>query len=254
MRTTEPVVIRRADYAPPSWRVRHASLRFELEPTATRVTARLEIERDGAGEAPIALDGVGIELESISIDGAPLEASAYALEPERLVLHAAPARFALETVGTVNPDANTALEGLYRSSGTFCTQCEAEGFRKITWYPDRPDVLATFDVEIEADAALAPVLLSNGNLVADETLPGGRRRARWHDPHPKPSYLFALVAGGPRRGRRRPSPRCPASRSGCRSSSRRTTRTGARSRWGRCGARWRGTSGSTAWSTTSSAS
>ena len=111
------------------------------------------------------------------------------------MLHAPPARFALETVGVVNPDANTALEGLYRSSGTFCTQCEAEGFRKITWYPDRPDVLATFDVEIEADAALAPVLLSNGNLVSDETLPGGRRRARWHDPHPKPSYLFALVAG-----------------------------------------------------------
>ena len=205
MRTTEPVAIRRADYAPLPWRVAHAHLRFELDPGATRVSARLRIERvvpdgDAGGDAatgtgPIELDGVGIELESIRIDGEPLEPSAYTLEPERLVLHAPPARFELETVGVVDPDANTALEGLYRSSGTFCTQCEAEGFRKITWYPDRPDVLATFDVVIEADEALAPVLLSNGNLVSDESLPDGRRRAHWHDPHPKPSYLFALVAG-----------------------------------------------------------
>ncbi len=204
LRTSEPVAVRRTDYAPLPWRVRRVRLHVELHPSATRVRASLDLERiasPDSSDAPtapagsLALDGVGIELESIAVDGVGLDESSYALEPERLVLHAPPARFTLETVGIVNPDANTALEGLYRSSGTFCTQCEAEGFRKITWYPDRPDVLSVFDVTLEADAALAPVLLSNGNLVSEEELAGGRRRVRWHDPHPKPAYLFALVAG-----------------------------------------------------------
>ena len=195
MRTTEPVAVRRADYAPLPWRVVRVALRFELDPRATRVTCRLALERAADEPVALALDGVGIELESIRIDGADPDPGDWTLETERLVLHEPPARFELETVGVVDPEANTALEGLYRSGGTFCTQCEAEGFRKIAWYPDRPDVLSTFEVEIEADEALAPVLLSNGNLVSRERIENGRLRVRWHDPHPKPSYLFALVAG-----------------------------------------------------------
>ena len=141
------------------------------------------------------LDGEGLELASITLDGTPLAEDAYALTDTSLTVLAPPERFTLETEAVIHPETNTALEGLYKSSGNFCTQCEAEGFRRITWYLDRPDVMAVFDTRITADKTLYPVLLSNGNPTGGGDLPDGRHFAEWHDPFPKPSYLFALVAG-----------------------------------------------------------
>jgi len=193
MRTSEPVTIHRADYAPAPFRHPAIRLRVELSPRATRITCTLSLERVGPGE--LRLDGVELSLESLHIDGVAVEPAGYRLEPAALVLVDPPDRFELTTVAIIDPSANTALEGLYRSSGTFCTQCEAEGFRKITWALDRPDVLSVYDVEIVAADELARVLLSNGNRVGESVLDDGRRMVHWHDPHPKPSYLFALVAG-----------------------------------------------------------
>ena len=141
------------------------------------------------------LDGHALELVGLRVDGEPLGANRYGLDDEHLTIHAPPAAFELEITSRTRPDANTALEGLYLSSGVFCTQCEAEGFRRITWFPDRPDVMAVYRTRIEADREACPVLLGNGNLVEQGELPGGRHFAVWHDPFPKPSYLFALVAG-----------------------------------------------------------
>lgn len=196
MRTTEPVTIRRSDYRPFAWKVPRTRLVFDLDPEATRVTATLSLERSEAIDAPLVLDGVDLVLESLLVDGQVPEEKSWELTETSLSLTGLPQRCELQTTARINPQDNTALEGLYRSSGTFCTQCEAEGFRKITWYPDRPDVLSVFDVEINADKPLAPVLLSNGNLVESRELDDQRLQARWHDPFPKPSYLFALVAGG----------------------------------------------------------
>ncbi|RMG54598.1 MAG: aminopeptidase N, partial [Gammaproteobacteria bacterium] len=182
------------DYTPPRWRVLQCALDFHLEPQATVVRNRMELEaRDGATE--LWLDGEGLELLELNLDGRPLEAARYRLEQGGLCLFDLPARCALEVVTRINPEANTALEGLYLSSGNYCTQCEAEGFRRITYYLDRPDVLTRFRTRIEADRVACPVLLSNGNLVEQGELPEGRHYAVWEDPWPKPCYLFALVAG-----------------------------------------------------------
>ena len=124
-----------------------------------------------------------------------LDASEYSVEGDELTIHAPPARFELRTRVLIHPETNTALSGLYRSSGNFCTQCEAMGFRRITYFLDRPDVMARYRVSIEAEKERYPVLLSNGNRVGEADLPGGRHRVEWEDPFPKPSYLFALVAG-----------------------------------------------------------
>jgi aminopeptidase N len=161
------------------------------------VTARLSVERSpgAAASAPLVLNGEKLDLISAAIDGAPLDPSRYTLDERTMAIAGPPERFLLETVTTCAPAANTALSGLYLSNGMFCTQCEAEGFRRITYFPDRPDVLARYDVRIEADAARYPVLLANGNPVETGTLADGRHFARWSDPHPKPSYLFAMVAG-----------------------------------------------------------
>jgi len=193
MRTSEPVTIHRADYAPAPFQHPAIRLRVELSPETTRITSTLSLQRIGPGE--LRLDGVGLTLSAIRIDGREAPPHSYRLEPEALVLLDPPERFELSTETIIDPSANTSLEGLYRSSGTFCTQCEAEGFRKITWALDRPDVLSVYDVEIVADPALASVLLCNGNRVSESMLADGRQRVHWHDPHPKPSYLFALVAG-----------------------------------------------------------
>ncbi|WGH78876.1 aminopeptidase N [Jannaschia ovalis] len=170
-----------ADYAPPPVTVTHVDLHFRLDPLATRIRARLTCERREPGE--MVLDGEQLKLISIAMDGAALDPSRYTLTDTALTLHDAPDRFILETEAEIAPETNKALEGLYMSGGMYCTQCEAEGFRRITWMLDRPDVMATYDVEIEADL---PVRLSNG----DEVAPG-----KWHDPWLKPTYLFALVAG-----------------------------------------------------------
>ncbi|OJT96237.1 MAG: aminopeptidase N [Alphaproteobacteria bacterium 65-7] len=191
MRTEEPRAIHLADYTAPEFRIVTVHLDFALEPEATRVTARLEIERV-YGNGPLVLAGEAQELLSVTLDGAAVD---YHADAHALTIARVPDRFTLEIVSRINPAANTALEGLFLSNGMFCTQCEPEGFRRITYFLDRPDNLSVFTVRIEADKEQYPVLLSNGNRIAQGELPGGRHFAEWHDPFPKPSYLFALVAG-----------------------------------------------------------
>ncbi|WP_372422077.1 aminopeptidase N [Salinarimonas chemoclinalis] len=198
MKDSVPQAVRLSEYTCPPFLVDHVALRFELDATRTRVRADLTLRRnpESREDGPLVLDGEGLALVSLSLDGSVLAPDAYTVQPGALVLHAPPARrFTLGIETRLDPSANQALMGLYLSDGVFCTQCEAEGFRRITYFPDRPDVLATYTTTIVADAATAPVLLSNGDRVSCETLPDGRRRAVWHDPHPKPCYLFALVAG-----------------------------------------------------------
>lgn len=189
-----PQVIRREDYAPPGWRIAHVDLAFDLRPRDTRVQARLQLQKTG-DDTDLRLDGEHLELISIAIDGTPLPADRYALDETGLTLLSPPERFVLETEAQIAPVENTRLEGLYQSSGNYCTQCEAEGFRSITWFLDRPDVMTTFRVVLRAERSACPVLLSNGNLIEQGDLGDGRHFAIWHDPFPKPSYLFALVAG-----------------------------------------------------------
>ncbi len=195
MRTEEPRAVRLKDYRPPDYRVSEIALDFRLEPGATRVAATMKIARAAGGAVPLVLDGEQLKLISLAIDGKPLPAGAYETDSEKLTIASVPERFTLEVVTEISPATNTSLEGLYLSKGIFCTQCEAEGFRRITYFPDRPDVLAVYTTRIEADKASTPVLLSNGNPIDSGELPGGRHFAVWNDPFPKPCYLFALVAG-----------------------------------------------------------
>ncbi|NNM76031.1 aminopeptidase N [Sphingomonas sp. ID1715] len=185
-----PQVIRREDYRPPDWRVAEIALEFELDPAQTIVRSRLQVER--AGEGPLRLDHGGQELLSFRTDGA---AAAYREEGGQYVVDLPGEAHLIETECVLAPDKNTELMGLYASGGLLCTQCEAEGFRRITPFPDRPDVLARYRVRMVADKARFPVLLSNGDLAGSGDLPDGRHWAEWHDPFLKPSYLFALVAG-----------------------------------------------------------
>ncbi len=198
MRTEEARPICLADYRPPDWLVETVALDVVLDPTRSRVRATLKLKPNPAAEAPapLVLDGEDLTLVSLKLDGARLPAERYVAAPDSLTIAQPPAGpFTLEIETLVDPSANTQLSGLYRSSGTYCTQCEAEGFRRITYFPDRPDVMAVYTVRIEADRAEAPVLLGNGNLQQHGELPGGRHFAVWHDPWPKPAYLFALVGG-----------------------------------------------------------
>ncbi|MGZ3278118.1 MAG: aminopeptidase N [Caulobacteraceae bacterium] len=195
MRTDTPQPIRLADYRPPAFLIDEIALDFRLEPKATRVKAKLKVRRNPGQDGPLVLDGVRLKLVSIAIDGRPLAESDYELTDEFLTVTSPPEAFTLETEVEIYPEGNTALEGLYMSGGRFCTQCEAEGFRKITFFPDRPDVLARYTCRVEADKAACPRLLSNGNLIESGELAGGRHYALWRDPFPKPCYLFALVAG-----------------------------------------------------------
>ena len=190
--------IRLEDYTPPPYLVDELELSVELVPAATLVQAQLRLRANPAGGAPagkLRLDGRQLELLAIAVDGVPLAASDYLLDDEGLTLCNVPAQFVLTTTVRINPEGNTALEGLYRASGIFCTQCEAQGFRKITFYPDRPDVMARFRVTLIGDRELCPVLLANGNLTDNGTRADGRHFATFVDPFPKPAYLFAMVAG-----------------------------------------------------------
>ncbi len=195
MRTEQPLAIRLADYHPPAFVIESIGLDISLSPNATRVKAKLAIRRVGSEPEPLRLDGVRLKLVAITLDGEPLAPAAYEVGAESLTIAETPQVFVLETEVEIEPAANTALEGLYMSGGRFCTQCEAEGFRKITYFLDRPDVLSRYTVRVEADQAAYPRLLSNGNLVEHGELDGGRHFAVWNDPYPKPCYLFALVAG-----------------------------------------------------------
>ncbi len=184
--------IKLADYLPPAFLVDRVALDFTLSPAATTVRATLSLRRNGHG--PLLLDGDGLDLLSVALDGTPLGGNRYTLTDTQLVIADVPDAFTLETEVRIAPAANTALSGLYMSGAGFFTQCEPEGFRRITFFPDRPDVMARYSVTLRADEAAYPVLLANGNKVAAGEGPDGSHWARWDDPHPKPSYLFALVA------------------------------------------------------------
>lgn len=186
------------DYTAPEYLVDSVSLIISINDDGTDVTATLEIRPNESTRSgtPLCLHGVDLEVISLQIDGQVLDATMFRQEGELLVIESVPSSpFVLQSCVRIHPETNTALEGLYASNGMMCTQCEAEGFRKITFYPDRPDVMAKFTTRLEADKSRYPVLLSNGNLVESGNLPQGRHFATWKDPFPKPSYLFAAVAG-----------------------------------------------------------
>ncbi|HEX4296404.1 MAG TPA: aminopeptidase N [Devosia sp.] len=198
MRTETEHTIYLKDYAPSPYRVDRIELDVRIAPGVSQVRALLSISpREGTVPGtPLVLDGDELRLNSVAIDGLPLALTAYEVAPTGLTIVEPPARsFVLETEVTLEPEKNLRLMGFYRSGGTWCTQCEPEGFRRITYALDRPDVLAPFKVRMTADKVLAPVLLSNGNLVDHGELEGGQHFAVWEDPFPKPSYLFAMVAG-----------------------------------------------------------
>ena len=198
MSRTDHHPIKRADYRSPEYLVDFIHLCFRLGESDTVVKARSRIRRNPESSTTgneLFLFGELLELVEISIDGEIVAPNRMKRSDEGLLVQEVPQAFTLEITTRINPEANTALSGLYLSSGNFCTQCEAEGFRRITYYPDRPDVLTRFTTRIEAQAGKYPVLLSNGNLVDEGKLTHGYHYAEWADPFPKPSYLFALVAG-----------------------------------------------------------
>jgi aminopeptidase N len=193
---TDSTAVHLRDYRPPDYAIETVDLDFALDPVRTQVTSRLKVRRRNPEATALELMGDELALLEVRLNGVPLSTAHYAASPAGLTIKDPPATpFELTVVTEINPTANTKLMGLYRSRTTFCTQCEAEGFRRITYFIDRPDVLSVYTTRIEADKALAPVLLSNGDLVKRGDLAGGRHFAVWHDPFPKPAYLFAMVAG-----------------------------------------------------------
>lgn len=196
MTDANPKTIYLKDYREPDYWIKTTELFFEIKDAFTLVRSRLVLERNtkASAQAPLVLSGQELELLSVTLDGHLLAPTAYRQDGESLTLPEVPAAFVLETQVKIYPEKNTALEGLYRSGTLYCTQCEAEGFRRITYYLDRPDVMSVFTTHISADAETYPVLLANGNLIGDQK--NGRiRTVTWHDPFKKPAYLFALVAG-----------------------------------------------------------
>jgi len=193
-----PHPIRLEDYRPPEFLIDRVDLRFDLDPDLTRVAADLQVRRNPAatrGDGSLTLHGEQLELDRVSIDGYPLTPAEYRVDAESLTLQRVPDRFLLQTRVHIHPAGNTALEGLYQSGEMLCTQCEAEGFRRITYFLDRPDVMARYGVTLAADRRRFPVLLSNGNPGVMRDLGDGRHEVHWEDPFPKPCYLFALIAG-----------------------------------------------------------
>lgn len=197
IREGQPAPIRLENYKPPDFLVDEVQLRFEIHHDHTIVKNRMLIRKnpEAAAAAELCLYGRELELISVAANGAPMSSADYALDEEALRIPCRDDALVLEIENRIFPHKNTSLEGLYKSNEMLCTQCEAEGFRKITYYPDRPDVMAKFVTTIVADPDQYPVLLSNGNLVEETQLDDGRSMVVWEDPHPKPSYLFALVAG-----------------------------------------------------------
>ena len=190
--STKPQAQYLKDYKAPNFLIEHTELTFDLQPLTTRVTALLTLQRADNNNTPLVLDGIDLRLVSLSVGGAAI--TDYQIVGEQLIINNLPEQGQLSIVTEISPQTNTSLEGLYLSGGAYCTQCEAQGFRKITYYMDRPDVLATFDVTIIADKKY-PQLLSNGNQVDSGETQDGRHFVKWQDPFKKPSYLFALVAG-----------------------------------------------------------
>lgn len=195
MRTDTAPAISRHDYQPYPYKLLHVDLAFDLDAECTRVVSQLQFERVGTHSEPLVLDGQALQLECLKIDGNTVPESDYKLSEDTLTLSTVPARFTLEVASSCQPASNSTLMGLYVSGDKLFTQCEAEGFRRISWFPDRPDVMSRYRVTLRADKQRYPLLLSNGNLLQQRDLPDGRHEALWEDPHPKPSYLFAVVAG-----------------------------------------------------------
>ena len=199
MRTDTGEIILLEDYKPTDFVLERVDLTFELDPTETKVEARLIFHRrEGvAADVPLVLDGDELKMTGLLLDQETIDPAHYDATDDNLTIRNLPAEVPFEiTITTeINPEANTTLMGLYRTKNVYCTQCEAEGFRRITYFPDRPDVLSVYTVNIIADKATAPLLLSNGNYLGGAGMGDGRHFAAWFDPHPKPSYLFALVAG-----------------------------------------------------------
>ncbi|MGB1092222.1 MAG: aminopeptidase N, partial [Oceanobacter sp.] len=196
-REGQPSAIYLKDYQQPAYWIEQTELTFELADSETLVHSRLVIQRNESVDltGQLKLNGQHLELCSVKLDGQLLAEGDYQLDAESLTLSGLQDQHILEITTLIHPEANTALEGLYRSGNMYCTQCEAEGFRRITYYLDRPDVMSIFTTSIIADGSRYPVMLSNGNCVADDTLEDGRRKVTWQDPHRKPAYLFALVVG-----------------------------------------------------------
>ena len=193
-----PAAVYLKNYRAPDYGIDSVELRFDLEEEITRVHARLHVTRQydhSASVRPLVLNGHDMVLKSVTLDGRALRPDEYTLNSVCLIIPQLPALCTLEIETEIRPQDNTLLMGLYKSSGNFCTQCEAEGFRSITYFLDRPDVMARYTTTIVANRTRYPVLLSNGNRVAHGAMDGQRHFATWQDPFPKPSYLFALVAG-----------------------------------------------------------
>ncbi len=200
MRDAAPQTVYLKDYTPPEYLIDSVELDFELHEERTVVRSQLHIRRNPAcrnDQTSIMLMGEELELISIALNGKPLTEADFTLTPETLIIHNVPQElsFVVNIENRINPKANTALEGLYLSSSMLCTQCEAQGFRKITWFLDRPDVMTRFKTTLTADKSQYPVLLSNGNNVGQGELDNNRHWVSWQDPFAKPCYLFALVAG-----------------------------------------------------------
>ena len=188
----EHVAIHRKDYRPPDWLVPEVALDLALDPERTRVRSTLKVARNGNHDRPLKLAGEGLKPLAVLVDG---DEARWTMEGDTLVIEVAGDDAVIETEVELSPAANSKLMGLYASGGILCTQCESEGFRRITFHPDRPDVLSRYWVRMSADKARFPILLANGNLMASGDGASGTHWAEWDDPFPKPSYLFALVAG-----------------------------------------------------------
>lgn len=189
-----PTVIRRLDYRPPDWLVPEIALDFELDAALTRVWSVMTVVRNGTHDRPLRLDGDGLVPMEVKVDGRVLADEEWMLDAGALVVPLTGESHQVETRIELSPQGNSKLMGLYASGGLLCTQCEAEGFRRITFFPDRPDILSRYSVTLSADKARYPILLANGDPVGQGDLPEGRHWAKWNDPFPKPCYLFALVA------------------------------------------------------------
>ncbi len=192
--------LNRGDYRPSEYLIDKTELHFDLHDTETQVSSKLHVKRnpDNDTGGPLVLDGVGLKLRSVKVNGQELDRGDFTVTDKNLIIKRPPEDdFTLEIENEINPEANTLLEGLYKSGDVLCTQCEARGFRRITYHLDRPDVLSTYKVTLEADKEKYPTLLSNGNGDPTQStdLGNGRHSITWEDPWPKPSYLFAVVGG-----------------------------------------------------------
>jgi len=197
MRDATPSAIYLKDYRQPDYLIDTVDLEFDLQKGLTKVSSRMQVRRrEGiSASTPLVLDGQELELISVIVNDTPRDISSLLVTDNELTLTSLLNQFTLEIICTIKPELNTKLEGMYKSGSMYCTQCEAEGFRRITYFPDRPDIMARFSTRIIADKTDYPVLLSNGNLVDSGDSDGNRHWAYWEDPYPKPCYLFALVAG-----------------------------------------------------------